>query len=249
MLPYHFQVGDVPFQRALCHIQREILWHDLDVYFHRCWSELFVSQYKLAFFECFQFDSISFVFFLCRLTPIWLEHTSVSSRIGHSFPFLTFLTFSLVSVYIHVCVNVFTRTQLNPLFYSPTSVTEANCTCHCKTSATGHRARKRFQRNRMDDSACCLLPILKADGMWCPTVSRRFHSNKAWAVSLHCDDYKWHLKRPSAAFGSCGMLMDRKAMVKLRTRGEKPVRVALFSIFISGFLVNVVHWFMVLSGQ
>jgi hypothetical protein len=93
----------------------------------------------------------------------------------------------------------------------------------------------------MDDSACCLLPILKADGMWCPIVSRRFHSNKAWAVSLHCDDYKWHLKRPSAAFGSCGMLMDRKAMVKLRTRGEKPVRVALFSIFISGFLVNVVH--------
>ncbi len=116
MLPYHFQVGDVPFQRALCHIQRGILRHDLDVYFHtRCWSELLVSQYKLAFFECFRFDSLSFVFFLCRLTPIWLEHTSVSSGIGLSFPFLTF---SLVFMYIHVCVNVFKRHN-SILFFIP----------------------------------------------------------------------------------------------------------------------------------
>ncbi len=48
---------------------------------------------------------------------------------------------------------------------------------------------------------CSLLPILDVCGLLDPTVSHCFHSNKAWADPLHCDDFKWVVNTAVRAWG------------------------------------------------
>jgi hypothetical protein len=79
---------------------------------------------------------------------------------------------------------------------------------------------------------CSLMPILEAGGLWGPTVSRRFHSNKACADPLHCDGCKWWVDTavmPEEVFSSisnCESGTDGQgAIVKFRSIDEKPVRI------------------------
>ncbi len=95
---------------------------------------------------------------------------------------------------------------------------------------------------------CSLMPIWEADGLWGPTVSRRFHSNKAWANPSHCDDYKWRNNTPVApeevfsSISNCESGTDGQgAIVKFRSIDGKPVRIR-FS-FLDFLLISFIcYW-------
>jgi hypothetical protein len=118
------------------------------------------------------------------------------------FPFLPFVLFLRLCVHSCVCECIHRGI---PYFDYPTSPTEANCPSHCTTSATGHRARKRFQRNPMEDSAplCRFWRLAGCGVLPCLAVSIRTKR-----ALIHCTAtaksggliLQWCLRRSSAAF-------------------------------------------------
>jgi hypothetical protein len=136
------------------------------------------------------------------------------------FPFLPFVLFLRLCVHSCVCECIHRGI---PYFDYPTSPTEANCPSHCTTSATGHRARKRFQRNPMEDSAplCRFWRLAGCGVLPCLAVSIRTKHGYKWRV--------YTAVVPEEVFSSisnCESGTDGQgAIVKFRSIDEKPVRI------------------------
>jgi hypothetical protein len=139
-------------------------------------SELLVDKSRLAFLEFFKTFLQVLSFLLNRLIPTNLYRAEFDIL-------FTFWPFPS-SLCTFMCVWMYS--QGHSLFQFPHLSHGSQLPMSLHNFRYWTLSEKTIPA-KSNGGFCSLMPILEAGGLWGPTVSRRFHSNKACADPLHCD--------------------------------------------------------------